>query len=86
MYKKVVLKMHVPKYFLLINLQSVALQLYQKRGSGTGVFLLVFQKSSEYFFLEHLRAAASVSFLLLFNDKINPLSLVIQLEADVKCN
>ena len=73
--------MHVPKYF-----RSVALQLYQKRGSGTGVFLLVFQKFSEYFFLEHLRAAASVSFLLLFNDKINPLSLVIQLEADVKCN
>ena len=41
--------MHVPKYFLLINLQSVALQLYQKRGSGTGV--------------------------LMFNNKINPLSL-----------
>ena len=54
MYKKVVLKMHVPKYFLLINLQSVALQLYQKRGSGTGVFLLISQKFSEYFFLEHL--------------------------------
>ena len=30
---------------------------------------------SEYFFLEHLWAAASVSFLLMFNNKINPLSL-----------